>query len=180
LKNRARVFWFTGLSGSGKSTVAKSVKPLLEVEGYSVLILDGDEVRKKLHLDLGFSEQDIKKNNILIAELCRSCRCDYDIILVPIISPYVYSRQQARELLGEGFFEIYFSADLHSVMKRDVKGLYTKAKNGEINNMIGYSPSNIYEPPLHPDFVVNSGHDSVKKSTRDFYQFIVTTSAVQK
>lgn len=167
------IFWFTGLSGSGKTTIATAVKPLLEAEGHTVLILDGDDVRKSLHIRLGFSEQDIKRNNALIAELCHAYRSDYDVILVPIISPYESSRKQARDLLGEGFFEIFISAGLNTVIKRDVKGLYTKAKNREIDNMIGYSPSNVYEPPQSPDFVIYSDRDSIEKSVDDFYRFIV-------
>src|SRR4030042_3603388 len=141
------VFWFTGLSGSGKTTVATSVKPLLESCCYSVLVLDGDDVRKHRHIHLGFTEEDIKQNNALIAELCRACRQNHEVILVPIISPYESSRKQARALLGDGFFEIYFSVDLETVIRRDVKGLYSKAKRNEITNLIGFSPGNVYEPP---------------------------------
>ena len=152
---KAFIFWFTGLSGSGKTTVATAIKSLLESHDYSILILDGDEVREQLHVHLGFTEQDIKKNNSLIADLCRTYRNDYDVIIVPIISPYNISRKQVRVLLGDGFFEIYFSADLGTVMKRDVKGFYAKAKRNQISTLIGYSPYNIYEPPQNPDFVVN-------------------------
>jgi adenylyl-sulfate kinase len=172
MKNRARVFWFTGLSGSGKSTVASAVKSLLDAEGYSVLILDGDDVRRRFHADLGFSEEDIKKNNSLIAQLCETSLKDYDAVFVPIISPYASSRQEARTLIGDGFLEIYFAADLDEVMKRDVKGLYAKAKNREITNLIGYSPSNPYEPPAKPDFVVQSGREPVEESNRKFYHFV--------
>lgn len=170
---KAFIFWFTGLSGSGKTTVATGIKSLLGSHDYSVLILDGDDVRERLHVNLGFTEQDIKKNNSLIADLCHTYRNDYDVILVPIISPYDISRKQVRAFLGDGFFEVYFSADLASVIKRDVKGLYEKAKRHEINNLIGYSPSNIYEPPQSPDFVVNSGYDSVEKSVSELYKFIM-------
>jgi adenylyl-sulfate kinase len=170
---KASIFWFTGLSGSGKTTVATAAKNLLESHDCSVLILDGDDVREQIHVHLGFTEQDIKKNNSLIADLCRIYRNNYDVILVPIISPYDISRKQARDLLGDGFFEIYFSADLATVMNRDVKGLYAKAMRNEINNLIGYSPSNIFEPPQHPDFVVDSGCDNVEKSVEDLYKFIM-------
>jgi len=170
---KAFIFWFTGLSGSGKTTVAIGIKSLLESHDYSVLILDGDDVRERLHVHLGFTEQEIKKNNSLIADLCRTYRNDYDVILVPIISPYDISRKQAQALLGDGFFEIYFSADLDTVMKRDVKGLYEKAKRNKINNLIGYSPSNIYEPPQCPDFVVKSEKDSVEKSVTELCKYIM-------
>lgn len=167
------VFWFTGLSGSGKTTVAEAVKPLLEKAGYSVLILDGDDVRNRLHVNLGFSEEDIKMNNYLIIELCKKYRDKYDIIFVPVISPYIYSRKEAKRLLGKKCFEIYFSADLETVMKRDVKGLYTKAKNNEINNLIGYSPSNKYEPPQNPDFVISTGVDPAEISITHFHHYVL-------
>jgi len=170
---RALIFWFTGLSGSGKSSVANGSRPFLEDEGYSVLILDGDDIRRRLHTCLGFSEADVKKNNILIAELCQRHRDDYDVILVPIISPYAISRSTARSLLGEKFHEIYFSCGLETVIKRDVKGLYSKAERNKIHDLIGYSPGSVYEVPQNPDFVVNSQQDSVEKSVRDFYKFVI-------
>lgn len=169
----ALVFWFTGLSGSGKTTVAVSTKKLLENEGYSVLVIDGDDVRKRLHSHLGFNEKDIKKNNELIADLCKTSLRRHDVIIVPIISPYASSRAQARKLLGEVFYEIYFSADLETVIKRDVKGLYSKAIRNEINNLIGYSPGSVYEPPARADFVVNSGGEGVNKSVVKFHEFVV-------
>lgn len=174
------IFWFTGLSGSGKTTIAEAVKPLLENSGYSVLILDGDDVRERLHVNLGFSPEDIKKNNSLIVRLCIQYRLDYDVLLVPIISPYLSSRSEARRLLGKGYYEIFFSASLETVIRRDVKGLYEKAKNNEIKNMIGYSPSNVYEPPSNPDFTIRTEIDSVEKSSYEFYRFILQRIDVRK
>jgi adenylyl-sulfate kinase len=167
------VFWFTGLSGSGKTTVAEATKIVIEGSGYAVLIIDGDDVRSRLHIDLGFSPEDIKKNNSLIVQLCETQRCNFDVLLVPIISPYASSRAEARERLTDGFYEIFFSADLNTVMKRDIKGLYKKARNNEINNLIGYSPSNVYEPPLNPDFVVNSAMDTREKSVHEFCSYLM-------
>ncbi|MFA4991113.1 MAG: adenylyl-sulfate kinase [Candidatus Omnitrophota bacterium] len=169
---RSLVFWFTGLSGSGKTTIANAAKALLEKDGYSVLIIDGDDVRKRLHADLGFSEADIKKNNELIAGLCKKQRGDYDAVFVPIISPYAASRENARATLEKGFYEIYFSAGLETVMARDVKGLYSKAKRNEIKNLIGYSPGNAYEPPVKPDFTVDSTSARAEDSARVFYDFV--------
>lgn len=170
---KSLVFWFTGLSGSGKTTIARGVKPLLEVSGYSVLIIDGDDIRKRFHAYLGFSESDIKKNNELILDLCCKSRKDYDVVLVPIISPYDSSRKNARETLKDGFYEIYFSASLEIVAKRDVKGLYSMAKRNKIDNLIGYSPKNTYESPNDPDFVINSGNEEVKDSINAFYRFVI-------
>jgi len=170
---KALVFWFSGLSGSGKTTIAESIKPFLEKDGFSVLVLDGDVVRARLHTRLGFTEQDIKKNNALIANLCQTHQDNYNVILVPIISPYAICREYARNLLGKEFYEVYFSADLETVVKRDVKGLYSKAKRKEISNLIGYSPGNIYEPPQNPDFVVDSMQSSIERTTNEFYEFII-------
>lgn len=169
---KALVFWFTGLSGSGKTTIAESAKVLLEKDGYPVLILDGDDIRKRLHVDLSFTPEDIKKNNSLIVGLCEKYRNNYNIIFVPIISPYSFSRKQARLLLKDGFYEIYFSAALEIVMKRDTKGLYKKAQHNEIKNLIGYSLSNVYQSPKNPDYVINSGCESVENSVIAFYKFV--------
>lgn len=170
---KALIFWFTGLSGSGKTTIADNTKPMLENKGYSVLTLDGDEVRRNLHANLGFSEKDIKKNNSLIIGLCQKHRSGYDVILVPIISPYLSSRKEAREKLGEGFYEIYFSVDLATVISRDVKGLYSRAGHNEITNLIGYSPGAVYEIPPNPDFIIKSGEDTVEESVDNFYKFVI-------
>lgn len=168
------IFWFTGFSGSGKTTVAVEVKQKLEAEGYSICILDGDEVRQRQHKHLGFTPQDIKENNSLIAKMCKENRGKYDVILVPIISPFRESRQKARDLLGSHFYEIYFNASLACVIARDVKGLYAKAKQSKMKNLIGFSPDSIYEVPDKADFIVNSESDSVENSTKALYDFILS------
>jgi adenylyl-sulfate kinase len=173
MTKRAGVFWFTGLSGAGKTTVAERLKPMLESLGYSVLVLDGDDIRARLHRHLGFTEPEILENNRLIAEHCREVRGDFDVILVPIISPYAVSRKHARDLLGEGFYEVYFDANLETVMARDVKGLYAKARRNELGNLIGYSPKMVYDRPQNSDFVVHSGSESVEESTRRFGNFVI-------
>ncbi len=153
----AAVFWFSGLSGAGKSTVAEGAKKRLIADGYRVLTLDGDDVRRRLHKDLGFSEPEIKENNRLISELCARYRDQWDAILVPIISPYAVSRKRAGEFLGEGFYEIHFSAALDVVENRDAKGLYAKARRGEMDNLIGFSANSPYEPPENPDLTLDTG-----------------------
>jgi len=171
--NKALIFWFTGLSGSGKTTIAASVRGMLKDEGYNVLILDGDDVRERLHVHLGFTEKDIKKNNEIIAGLCRKFQDRHHAIFVPIISPYRISREKAREMFPERFYEIHFCASLETVAQRDPKGLYAKAKSGEIDNLIGYSPGAVYEPPQTPDLAIDSGNDSVEGSIRKFHEFVV-------
>lgn len=148
---RGLVFWFTGLSGAGKSTVAGAVRDRLVADGRSVLILDGDDVRARFHRHLGFSEDDIRENNRLIAGLCAERRVDHDAILVPVIAPFAESRAAARAALAPGFYEIYCTAGLQVVAKRDPKGLYAKARSGAIANLIGYSPGTRYDVPANPD-----------------------------
>tara|TARA_B100000676_G_scaffold213787_1_gene210187 strand:- start:1507 stop:2040 length:534 start_codon:yes stop_codon:yes gene_type:complete len=168
------VFWFSGLSGVGKTTVANIVRQRLETSDFKVSVLDGDDIRNRLHRHLGFSDTDIKENNKLIAGLCESERLHADIILVPIISPYVESRADARKQLSPGFFEIHLFAEISILEERDTKGLYAKARNGEIENLIGYSPNSSYEPPEKPDIVINTGLISINKSCDILMNFILS------
>ena len=168
----APVFWFTGLSGAGKSTIAGAANTRFTQDGISVLSLDGDDVRRRLHRDLGFSESDIKTNNSLIAELCEKNRRDYDVIIVPIISPFRSSRAAARRRLSPGFFEIYIEASVNIVRKRDVKGLYSMADRDEITNLIGYSPGSIYEPPTEADLTLPTGLKSEPTVIDTFCKFV--------
>ena len=169
---RGNVFWFTGLSGAGKTTLAEAVRDQLNAEGIRTAILDGDDVRNRLHKHLGFSEAEIKENNALIAGLCEEERQKVDVVLVPIISPYRESRQKARERLSPGFYEIYIKADIPVLEKRDTKGLYTKAKNGEMDNLIGYNKGAPYEPPEAPDLEIDTGKSSSKSSCEKLHSFI--------
>lgn len=170
--SNALVFWFTGLSGAGKSTIANCVQAHMLKKGQRVLILDGDDVRQRLHVHLGFTPKDIRQNNALITKLCASERTQYDIILVPIISPYRDSRKEARQMLSPGFFEVYFCATLDVVSVRDVKGIYAKARAHEIDNLIGFSPKSVYEAPENPDLALDSGKESVEESVGKFLNFI--------
>ena len=166
------IFWFTGLSGSGKSTVAEAANTRFTHDGVKVLMLDGDDVRRRLHRDLGFNESDIKTNNFLIAELCEKNRRKYDVIIVPIISPFRSSRAAARCRLSPGFFEIYIQASINVVRKRDVKGLYSMADRDEITNLIGYSPGSVYEPPTDPDLTLLTGLKSEQTIIDSFCDFV--------
>ena len=157
MNTRAVIFWFTGLSGAGKSTLANGLRDALTNEGRRVLILDGDDVRTRLHRHLGFTPEDIRLNNELIVGLCEQHRADHDYILVPIISPYRDSRAAARRRLSPGFHEIYVRASLDVLHYRDTKGLYGAARRNEIDNLIGVSPSSPYEMPEAPDLEIDTG-----------------------
>jgi adenylyl-sulfate kinase len=172
LSNKAHVFWFSGLSGSGKTTIANRVMKLLKESNYNALILDGDDVRARHKQTLGFSKADITLNNRLILDLCIFEQKNYNAILVPVISPFRESRLAARKKLGNKFSEIYFSASLETVVSRDVKGLYRKAQQGIIHNMIGYSGNSPYEKPRNPDYVVDTEASSIKRASENFFCFI--------
>ena len=173
-KSSGIVLWFTGLSGAGKTTVAEGVLVSLQEKNISAHIIDGDMVRTTCHQHLGFSEVDIKSNNALIADLCVEKRKNYDVVMVPIISPYRQSRREVRMKLHPGFYGIYFSASLDCVRQRDVKGLYAKSANGLIKNLIGVSSTNPYQPPEHQDFVINTEKETIQQSVENLFQFAMT------
>jgi adenylyl-sulfate kinase len=155
--NKAVVLWFSGLSGSGKTTIALSLKDVLVEKGKKVDILDGDVVRGLLNRRLGFSRNDIRENNMSIAKLASKRLADYDLILVPIIAPYNEDRIMAKNIIGSNnFIEIFIKTPLEQCIKRDPKGLYKKALNGEINNFIGICDKTPYEEPSSPDIIIET------------------------
>jgi adenylyl-sulfate kinase len=169
---RGLIFWFTGLSGAGKTTLAERVRDRLTGQGIKISILDGDDVRNRLHRHLGFSEAEIKENNALIAGLCKDERKKADVVLVPIISPYAISRAKAREQLSPGFYEIHIRAEISELEKRDTKGLYAKARKGEMDNLIGYSSGAPYESPKKPDLAIDTGLSYINDAVDQLTNFI--------
>jgi 3'(2'),5'-bisphosphate nucleotidase len=174
------IFWFTGFSGSGKTTIANKLETHLKKLNYKVKILDGDDVRNTLHKDLGFTKKDILLNNELISKLALEHIKDNDIILVPIISPYTESRTSARKLLGDTFVELYIKADINGCIKRDVKGLYKKALAGEIDNFIGISKSAPYELPENPNITLNTDKISINEAVQKILSYIKIFSTLSK
>lgn len=150
------MIWFTGLSGSGKTTIAKTLTERLEAMGKKVKIFDGDVIRATSNKHLGFSPKDIHENNRLIAEMVKKVGKNVDFILIPIISPYQSDRAMARKIIGKDFVEVYVNTPLQECIRRDVKGLYKKALKGEISNFIGLSDENPYEPPESPDIEIDT------------------------
>ena len=136
-------------------------------------VIDGDDVRENLHRHLGFSFEDIKENNRLITQLCRSERLKHDIVIVPIISPFEESRAKAREELSPGFHLVFFDAALETVTARDTKGLYAKAARGEIDNMIGMAPEVPYEAPIAPELALGTAVESPESSALTLYSYIM-------
>jgi adenylylsulfate kinase len=155
----------TGLPASGKSTIAQEVKRRLESDyGRYVELLDGDEVRKGLSSDLGLSREDREEHARRVSYLAKVLARNGVISIVALISPYRSSRQRARELIGErDFVEVYVKASLATCEKRDPKGLYAKARRGEITNMTGVQDP--YEAPLSPDVAIDTETGTPQEST---------------
>jgi len=164
MQKSSLVLWFTGMSGAGKTTIAENTSAQLRENDLSPLILDGDAIRESLHKHLSFSKEDIMENNRLISELCVQKNSEFDVIIVPIISPYKISREKARATIGTKFFEIYIETPLDTLIKRDSKGLYQKSLEGKIDNLIGFSKKNIYEKPENPDLTINTNKQTVEES----------------
>lgn len=168
----ATVLWLTGLSGSGKTTIANRLAEELKKKGRKVAIIDGDDVRAKYHKNLGFTEKDIVENNRLITGLIKEQLQKFDFIFVPVISPVQASRSSARELIGNTFLEVYIESSESVRKKRDPKGLYQRASTGELKNLIGQHGGVTYEIPEHPDLRVNTDDESVEASVGRLIEFL--------
>lgn len=154
------VLWFTGLSGAGKSTVAGALENRLAELGHHTYLLDGDNVRHGLCSDLGFSEQDRRENIRRIGELAKLMADAGLIVLSAFISPHRVERQLVREMLPEGeFLEVFVNTSLEVCEQRDPKGLYKKARAGEIANFTGIDSE--YEAPLNPEIDLLAGEKSL-------------------
>ncbi len=162
-----RTVWFTGLSGSGKSTLANALEKRLVSMGRHTMLLDGDNIRMGLNRNLGFTEADRVENIRRIAEVAKLMNDAGLIVLTAFISPYKRDRENAKEIIGEDFLEVYVSTPIEECERRDVKGLYKKARRGEIPNFTGISSP--YEIPDEPDLIV----DTQKVSIEDAVSLIV-------
>jgi len=172
--------WFTGLSGAGKTSISNLVQEYIEKDGFRTLVLDGDDIRSHRHRSLGFSKTDIIKNNDLILQMCFEERSAYDVIMVPIISPYRTSRAAAYKLLSPGFMEVYIYADISVLEQRDTKGLYAAAKNNKIDDMIGYSSGSPYEPPLNADVTLKTNLKTLNECAQILYETIIKKLSSEK
>ena len=159
--HRGGVLWFTGLSGAGKSTLAIELERQLFAKGYSVYVLDGDNLRTGLNADLGYSHADRTENIRRVGELSALFADAGTIVISAFISPYRTDRRRARDAAGNTFHEIYVKADIETCEGRDPKGLYRRARSGEIPDFTGISAP--YEVPEAPDFVVDTAADDVKQ-----------------
>lgn len=174
LKNnghQAKVIWFVGLSGSGKSTLAGNVESVLHKKGYKTYILDGDNLRLGLNSDLGFSKRDRAENIRRVAEVARLFNEAGTIVLSAFISPLESDRNLARKIIGvDNFIEVFVHCPINVCEKRDVKGLYAKARKGLLPNFTGIDSP--FEPPKQPDIIIKTKVESMKISLKTILELI--------
>ena len=151
------VIWLTGLSGAGKSSLAVGLERVLFDQGMRVVVLDGDNLRHGLTGDLGFSDTDRHENIRRITETAAAFIVSGAVVITAFISPFRADRETARGKIGERFHEVFIQADLEVCEARDPKGLYARARSGEIANFTGISSP--YEMPLNPNLVLNTGDE---------------------
>jgi adenylylsulfate kinase-like enzyme len=162
------------MSGSGKSTLADCAKKFYKKKQYKVCIVDGDNVRDKDTEKLGFDYKDVLINNIRISKLCLKLKEQgFNLVLVPVISPYNEIRKEIRSILGSNLHLIYIKTNINVLRERDTKGLYTDSDKGLINDLIGYSDTNPYEVPADMQLTIDTGNGSVvDKSCEQLCQYI--------
>lgn len=169
----AFVLWFTGLSGSGKSTLANAIDRYFHDHGYRSYVLDGDNVRHGLNSDLGFAEEDRVENIRRISEVARLFVDAGHIVSTAFISPYADDRASARERLPKGrFIEVFVDCPLETCEERDPKGLYKKARSGEIPSFTGISAP--YEAPEKPEITLQTGDRSTEDNVRELVEKLGT------
>ena len=176
--HRSGVIWMTGLSGSGKSTIAKEVERKLFSKDFNVFILDGDNLRMGLNRGLSFSPEDRTENIRRTAEVAKLFTDAGFIVIVSLISPYRSERKKARDIRPEYFREIYVKSSLEECIKRDVKGLYAKAIRSEIKDFTGISAP--YEEPLSPDLTVDTEQEEIEESVLKLESFIIEEFSIKK
>jgi len=178
-QQKSRVLWFTGLSGSGKSTVANATEKLLHDLDIHTYILDGDNVRMGLNKDLGFAPEDRTENIRRITEVSKLFADAGIIVLTAFISPYLDDRKSARKIIGDvDFIEIYVKADLSLCESRDPKGLYKKARAGEIKGFTGIDAP--YEPPVNPEIVLETDRYNIIECAQFVVDYLIQNKIINK
>lgn len=172
MNQKPKVIWFTGLSGSGKSTLAVQLEAALHAQGFKTYLLDGDNMRSGLNKDLAFTDDARVENIRRISEVCKLFLDAGVILLSAFISPFRADREQVSRIVGpDNYLEVYVDAPLEVCEQRDVKGLYRKARAGEVKNFTGISSP--YEKPERPTVVVHTDKMSVEESLELLMKTIV-------
>ncbi len=165
------VMWFTGLSGAGKTTLSQELEKRLFTKGYQVYVLDGDNIRNGLCSDLGFEHKDRSENLRRVAEVASLFAKAGVIVITAFISPYAEDRRKARNIMGDNFHCVYIQADLRTCEKRDPKGLYKKARAGEIANFTGVSDK--FEEPENADLTIDNSKQDIKQSVDQLEEYVI-------
>lgn len=172
LKQRAICIWMTGLSGSGKSTIAQGLEKKMHENGILVSILDGDNVRSGINNNLGFSEEDRTENIRRIAEINKLFLATGIVTINSFVSPTNDIRDLAKQIIGEqDFYEVYINASFDECAKRDVKGLYKKALNGEIKNFTGLDAP--FEAPTNAALEIKTAEQTIEESIDKIYNYFI-------
>jgi len=170
-KHRSFVLWFTGLSGSGKSTIANALNSNLFEAGYHSLVLDGDNTRLGINKDLSFNENDRSENIRRVSEITKLFIQNGQIVITAFISPFEKDRLQAKNNIGQtDFIEVFIDCPLEECEKRDVKGLYKKARSGDIENFTGVSSP--FESPKNCAIRIESQKQNIEESVQQILQFL--------
>ncbi|WP_010233312.1 adenylyl-sulfate kinase [Clostridium arbusti] len=178
LKQKGVLIWFTGLSGSGKSTVATMLEKKLHDLGKLTYLLDGDNVRHGLNSDLGFSKEDRVENIRRIAEISKLFVDSGVITIATFISPFIKDREAVRQLLKTDFIEVYVDCPLDVCEKRDPKGIYKKARKGEIKDFTGIDSP--YEPPINPEITVQTHINSLEECVSKIIDYLKLNASENK
>ncbi len=169
---RGACVWFTGLSGSGKSTTADALVPLLEARGRTVTVLDGDVVRTHLTQGLGFSRADRDTNVRRVGYVASEVVRHGGLVVAALVSPYRDTRAEVRAMVGDDFIEVFVDTPLDVVERGDVKGWYAKARSGEVKEFTGVSDP--YEPPLEPELTLQTAGTTAEANTQLVLKYLET------
>ncbi len=173
-QHKGKCIWFTGLSGSGKSTLTNLLEVELHKKGYKTYVLDGDNIRLGLNKDLDFSNADRKENIRRIAEVAKLFVDAGVIVLSAFITPFEEDRKQIKEVIGtDDFVQVFVNCPLEICEQRDVKGLYAKARNGEIRHFTGIDSP--FETPENSDLVIDTDKESLEESIKSILNFYFST-----
>lgn len=173
LKQKGKVIWMVGLSGSGKSTLARATENTLHQQGKVTMLLDGDNLRTGVNNNLGFSQEDRQENIRRAAEVAKLFSQCGIITICSLISPTENIRQMAKEIIGDSYFEVFIHCPLEVCEERDVKGLYAKARKGEIKDFTGISSP--FEEPRQPDLKISTHQQSIEESHQLLVSKILAT-----
>ncbi|NND11977.1 MAG: adenylyl-sulfate kinase, partial [Flavobacteriaceae bacterium] len=177
--HKSLLLWFTGLSGSGKSTIANVVEQKLFEKGIKTFSLDGDNIRKGINSDLTFSPDDRTENIRRIAEVANLMLDAGLVVLAAFVSPYIKDRENIKHIVKDvNFVEIYVNTSIEECERRDVKGLYKKARLGEIKNMTGISAP--YEAPINPNIEIKTEHESINDAAKRIIEYLIPKIQLKK